>query len=202
MTYFRKDAVLLARDLAALHGLPDAVVAALHEPALELDGVAEEAVVLDLAGAVLLAGAGGEGLELGVELGVAALGEVQEEVEAGDAVALAGGGGRRGEELVVRLQLRHVPREGFGVPRPDAEERALLVHVPREGQVLRRRSRDRRRGFQGQERDLGLLELRVGFRVRQARIRAQLVEDLLEGLFGHVGGGGWLCWCWSRYRRR
>ena len=82
MHYLGEDAVLLTGHLAALHGLPHTVVATLHQPALQLDGVAEVAVALDLVGGVGGLGAGAQGLELGVELGVAALGEEQEQVQA------------------------------------------------------------------------------------------------------------------------
>ena len=135
MHYLGEDAVLLTGHLAALHGPPDAVVAPLHQPPLELDGVAEKAVIFDLDAAAVLLLATGEGLELAVELGVAALGQEEEEVEAGDLVALLGiGGGAwvrgRGDLLFVEgLQRGHVPREAVGVARADAEEGAGLVDV-------------------------------------------------------------------------
>ncbi|PMB63639.1 hypothetical protein BM221_010538 [Beauveria bassiana] len=73
-TYLRKYAVFVTGNLAALHSLPHAIIAALHQPALEPDGITQVAVALDVtrgAAAVPV----GEALEVRVELGVAALGE-------------------------------------------------------------------------------------------------------------------------------
>lgn len=128
--YVGKHAVLLAGDLAPLHGLPDAVVAALHEPALEADGIAQVGVCLDIAAAAL---ARGQDLELGVELIIEALGEQEEEVEACDLVALGDVEGVGGE-LVEGRELGHVAGEGVRVRGADGGQCALLVSLAGEGE--------------------------------------------------------------------
>lgn len=128
-TYVRKDAVLLAGNLALLHGLPDTIVAALHEPALQPDGVAQVGVRLDVDVAIALAR--GEDLELGVELVVEALGEQEKEVEACDLVALGDVGGG---ELVKGRELGYVAREGVGVFGADGGQGALFVGLAGEGE--------------------------------------------------------------------
>jgi hypothetical protein len=82
--YLGKDAILLAGHLSLLHGLPDAVVATLHQPPLQADGVAQEAVGLD-AGAVRVAGA--EALKLAVEDIVTTLSKQQKQVQPSHLVA-------------------------------------------------------------------------------------------------------------------
>lgn len=205
--HLREHSKLLARHLAALHGLPDAVVAPLHEPALEADRVAQEAVALDVGGGAA-ALAGREALELRVELGVAALRQQEQQVQAGDAVAL---GQRRREhacgELVEGRQLRHVPREGLGVPRPDAVEGSLLVCLAREGEdalgwLLRGvgaadGGRGWGKGVELQELQFCFGEEGRGVGVAEGRgLGFQLGEDLLQLAFGHGVGGRSLVLLW------
>lgn len=185
MTYFGKDTVLLARNLPTLHSLPHAVVAALHQPPLELDRVAQVAVVLDL---VAAAGARAQGLELGVELGVAALGQQEQQIQAGDLVPVPVPMPGIVGQLVEGLQLRHVAREGLGVLGADAEQGAGLVHLPREREVRGRRREGRRHGLELEEGDLGLGEELGGLAVGGVGVGFELREDLLEGALGHDQG--------------
>lgn len=108
--YLRENTILLTRHLPALHRLPHPIVAALHEPPLELDGIAQEPIILDLDHHRLrsllllqLLLATRQGLQLAVELGVPALREQQEQEQARDLVPLGlrvvcGGGGGGGEQ--------------------------------------------------------------------------------------------------------
>lgn len=156
--------------------------------------------MLDL---VAAAGAGAQGLELGVELGVAALGQQEQQVQAGDLVPVpVVGGGALGVvvigELVEGLQLRDVAREGLGVLGADAEEGAGLVHLPREGEVRGRRRGGRRDGPELEEGDLGLGEELGGLAVGGVGVGFELREDLLEGALGHDRGrvrGMCVCTC-------
>lgn len=73
--YLREDAILLTGRLAPLHRAPDAIVAPLHQPPLQLDRIPQVPVVL-----IAAALPARQRLQLGVELGVPALGEQQEQV--------------------------------------------------------------------------------------------------------------------------
>lgn len=128
-SYLGEDAVLLAGRLAPLHGAPDAVVAPLHQPPLQPDGVPQVPVLLVAAALPPL-----EALQLGVELGVPALREQQEQVQPRDLVPLRRVGREHGRrQLVEGLELLNVAREGRGIARADRGEGALLVEGAREG---------------------------------------------------------------------
>lgn len=204
-THLRKHGKLLAGHLPALHGLPDPVVAALHQPPLQADGVAQEAVALDVSSGTA-ALARGEALELGVELGVAALGEQQQQVQAGDAVALGERGGQDGGgELVEGGQLCDVAGEGLWVAGPDAVEGALLVGLAGEGEdalgwlllllllgvfVAADGGGGWRQGVEFEELQFCFGEEGCGVGVAESRgLGFQLGEDLLQLAFGH--GVGW-----------
>jgi hypothetical protein len=206
-THLRKHGKLLARHLAALHGLPDTVIATLHEPPLEADRVPQEAVALELGGSAA-ALARGEALELRVELCVAALGQQQQQVQAGDAVALGQRGGQHGGgELVEGAQLGHVAGEGLWVPRLDAVEGALLVGLPREGEDVLGRlrrllllllvladvdgvgGRGRGQGVELQEQQFCLGEEGEGVGVAVGGVLGfQLGDNLLQLAFGRAFG--------------
>lgn len=169
-SYLGENTVLFTRYLALLHGLPHPVVAALHKPALQLDGVPQKPVVLDAVGAVdALARA--EALELAVELGVAALGQQEQQVQTSDLVAHLGVGLelRRGQ-LIEGLQLREVAGEGVWVAGANRGEGAILVDAPGEQQELGGRVGGGCEGVQLQQRQLGFGEQTAGFAVGQRRI--------------------------------
>lgn len=142
--------------------------------------------MLDLVGA---AGAGAQALELGVELGVAALCQQEQQVEARDLVPVAVAIGGIVGELVEGLQLRDVAGEGLGVLGADAEEGAGLVDFPREREVRGRRRGGRRDGLELEEGDLGLGEELGGLAVGGVGVGFELREDLLEGALRHVRSG-------------
>lgn len=209
-THLRKHSKLLARHLPALHGLPDTVVAPLHEPPLEADRVSQESIPFDVRGGAA-ALAGREALELRVELGVPALCQQQQEVQPRDAVALGERGGEdRGRQLVEGRQLRDVAGEGLRIARADAVEGSLLVGLAREGEdalrwlLLRAVGGD---GGGGGGEGVELEELQFcfgeegrGVGVAEGRgLGFQLGEDLLQLAFGHGVGGfaGWCCCGWT-----
>ena len=150
------------------------------------------AAILDLAAALLLLLLvllvlllpAGQGLKLAVELGVAALGEEEQEVEAGDLVPLAGGGGRLLLLLVEGLQLGDVAGKGVGIARADAEQGAGLVDVAGLRELVGGDGGGRGQGALLQQQDLGPRQQRRGLGVGHLRVRLQLLYDGLEGPVG------------------
>lgn len=134
-----------------------------------------------------------------MELGVAALGEQQQQVQARDLVALGQAGREHGGgELVKGGELRDVAGEGVGVPGADRVQGALLVRLAGECQGGRRlwrggggrggRRRRRGEGVEFEEEQLRFGEEGAGVRVGLGGTGGfQLGEDLLELLFGHLG---------------
>ncbi|KND90897.1 hypothetical protein TOPH_04475 [Tolypocladium ophioglossoides CBS 100239] len=131
-------AVFVAGHLAALHGLPHSVVAALHQPSLQLDGITKIAIALHIASATPTVSVG-EALELRVELCVTTLRQEKEQAQACDLVALGKVGGQScGRQLVKGLELLDIAGEGIWVPGADGEEGTLLVRLSGEGQEIGR----------------------------------------------------------------
>lgn len=189
-TYLGEDAVFLTGCLAPLHGVPDTVVAPLHQPPLQLDGVSQVLVLL-----VAAALAAREALELGVEGGVLALHEEQEQVQASDLVSLGQLGGQdRGGQLVEGLELLDVAGEGRGVAGADGGEGALLVEGAREREEVRRGGGGDGQGVELEEVKLGAREEGGGLIVGEGR-GLEFGDDLGEALLRHGVGSvrvlGW-----------
>lgn len=148
MTYLREDTKLLAGHLALLHGLPYPVVAALHQPPLQLDWVAQIAVRLNCL-ETSIADAHAQALKLAVEDIITALGQKEQEVQSRDLVpCIVVGLELAGRELVEGLQLLYVALEGIGIPGADRCDGTELVDFPGSGEQVGGGRGGRRQGLE------------------------------------------------------
>lgn len=189
-THLTKDSKLLPGYTFPLGSAPHAIVAPLHQPPLQLDRVPDEPVALEPGAPPSSApGLDLEPLEHGVEAGVVALGQQQQQVQARHLAALAVARGReaRRRPLVKGPQLLEVAREGVRVLPADGEQGARFEGGAGEVQELGRGVRGREEGVEGEELAFGGREEGGDLLGRGGRGGLQLGEGGVELGDGHCG---------------
>ena len=125
-----------------------------------------------------------------MELAVPALRQEEQQVQAGDLVALGDvGGDDVAGQLVEGRELRDVAGEGVGVAGADGHEGALLVRLAGEGQQGRVRRGRGRQGVELEQQELGFRE--QGGRLviaERGGLDLELGEDLGELSIRHGSG--------------
>lgn len=184
--YLGENAILLTGRPLTLRRPPHAIIAALHQPLLQLDRILHKDVLLQPL-PVPVRDRRLQTLQQRVKARVIALTEQQQQIQACDfaflrAVVGEGGGG----QVVEGLQLLEVAREGGGVLQADGDEGAELERLARQGEGVCR-------GGGGGDERVELEEGQLGFGEEGGRfvvvVAAERVVELFEQggevFFGH-----------------